>query len=319
MPATPASALKPPSAHNPNIGTSNCLGVLLTTNASCNPVPLPERLYAGGATSHRGFAINGAGPRDLTTGFPWAARPRSSTRFELRLPPPTLPLVGDSVSFVIFHDMGNVFQHPGDMFKSIKNFKQPNRQTCENITTGPVPTGQDPATFYSSFTGTCNFNYYSHAVGVGARYKTPVGPIRADFSYNLNPPVYPVFFDYTAPAALRRSRQPLQLLLQHRTKFLTTCHAASNSHLAPTALSRSQRCASCVISTHYAAAQKAATTPVPTPAAPTMPTDSGIELDRVVAIVNGDLILDSDVDEERRLTALQPYRRLPGILPRQSD
>lgn len=62
-----------------------------------------------------------------------------------------------------------------------------------------------------------------------------------------------------------------------------------------------------VISTHYAAAQKAATTPVPTPAAPTMPTDSGIELDRVVAIVNGDLILDSDVDEERRLTALQPY------------
>jgi outer membrane protein assembly factor BamA len=24
------------------------------------------------------------------------------------------------------------------------------------------------------------------------RYHTPVGPIRLDFSYNLNPPIYPV-------------------------------------------------------------------------------------------------------------------------------
>ena len=56
---------------------------------------------------------------------------------ELRLPPPTLPLVGDSVSFVIFHDMGNVFQHPGDMFKSIKNFRQPNEATCKDIRGAP--------------------------------------------------------------------------------------------------------------------------------------------------------------------------------------
>ena len=33
--------------------------------------------------------------------------------------------------------------------------------------------------------------------GIGIRYKTPVGPIRVDFSYNLNPPIYPVFDDYT--------------------------------------------------------------------------------------------------------------------------
>jgi len=32
---------------------------------------------------------------------------------------------------------------------------------------------------------------------VGLRYGTPVGPIRVDFSYNLNPPIYPVFDDYT--------------------------------------------------------------------------------------------------------------------------
>jgi len=34
----------------------------------------------------------------------------------------------------------------------------------------------------------------------------------------------------------------------------------------------------------------------------------GVELDRLVAVVNGDLILESDVDEERRFEELQPYR-----------
>ena len=106
-----------------------CEGVLLTTNASCDPVPLPERLYAGGATSHRGFGINDAGPRDLTTGYPVGGTAVFVNSFELRLPPPVLPIVGDSVSFVIFHDMGNAFLHAGDMFKSIARFQQPNQQT----------------------------------------------------------------------------------------------------------------------------------------------------------------------------------------------
>jgi outer membrane protein insertion porin family len=169
-----------------NDPTSACFGVLLQTNASCNPVPLPERLYAGGATSHRGFGINGAGPRDLQTGFPVGGSAAFVNTVELRLPAPTLPYVGDSVSFVVFHDMGNVFDHIGDMFPSIKRFHQPNAQTCDPTT---------PANA-SSPVGTCNFNYFSHAVGLGARYKTPVGPIRADFSYNLNPPVYPVIYDF---------------------------------------------------------------------------------------------------------------------------
>ena len=84
---------------------------LLTTNPSCDAVPLPERLYAGGANSHRGFGINGAGPRDLQTGFPVGGKAAFVNSLELRLPPPTLPYVGNSVSFVLFHDMGNVFQN----------------------------------------------------------------------------------------------------------------------------------------------------------------------------------------------------------------
>jgi outer membrane protein insertion porin family len=174
-----------PFGQNPNTSSESCVNSqypnLLQTNASCNAVPLPERLYAGGATSIRGFGINDAGPRDLQTGFPVGGNAVFINTTELRMPPFTLPYVGDNLGFVIFHDMGNVFYHVGDMFPSIAHFHQPNQQTCANV---------------SSAFGTCNFNYFSHDIGLGLRYKTPVGPIRVDFSYNLDPPVYPVIYDF---------------------------------------------------------------------------------------------------------------------------
>ncbi|ADW69668.1 surface antigen (D15) [Granulicella tundricola MP5ACTX9] len=162
---------------NPNAGNAGCAGALVNTNASCNPIPLPERLYAGGATSHRGFPINGAGPRDLQTGYPVGGSGVFVNSLELRMPAPTLPVVGSSISFVVFHDMGNVFQQVSQIGPSFGRFHQPNVGTCKNLTGVNV---------------SCNFNYFSHAIGLGARYATPVGPIRVDFSYNLNPPTYPV-------------------------------------------------------------------------------------------------------------------------------
>jgi outer membrane protein insertion porin family len=194
-----------PNASNAGgqIGVSStaCAGSLLNTNPTCNAVPLPERLYAGGATSHRGFGINDAGPRDLTTGYPVGGSAVVVNSFELRLPPPVLPIVGDSISFVLFHDMGNSFQYPSDMFKSFLHFRQPNRDTCKDLSIPGVAAGTQPtATQQENAVGTCNFNYFSHAVGVGLRYGTPVGPLRADFSYNLDPPIYPVFDDYTGAA-----------------------------------------------------------------------------------------------------------------------
>lgn len=42
----------------------------------------------------------------------------------------------------------------------------------------------------------------------------------------------------------------------------------------------------------------------------------GVVLDRVVAVVNGDVILESDVDEERRFEVIQPYRRSEAELAR---
>ena len=40
---------------------------------------------------------------------------------------------------------------------------------------------------------------------------------------------------------------------------------------------------------------------------------TGVVLDRVVAVVNGDVILESDVDEERRFEEIQPYRTVARI------
>jgi outer membrane protein insertion porin family len=189
-----------PNAYNAGnqigVPSTACSGDLLYTNPTCNAVPLPERLYVGGATSHRGFGINDGGPRDGTTGYPVGGSGAVVNTFELRMPPPTLPLVGDSISFVLFHDMGNAFEYPGDMFKSIVHFHQPDKTECRNLA-GPLAAAGGVA---ASAVGSCNFNYYSHAVGVGLRYGTPVGPIRLDFSYNLNPPIYPVFDDYTGAA-----------------------------------------------------------------------------------------------------------------------
>ncbi len=59
-------------------------------------------------------------------------------------------------------------------------------------------------------------------------------------------------------------------------------------------------------------------TKVVAPALPAMPAAQGDEVDRVVAIVNGQLILDSDVDRERRFAALLPYGEASGPYNREA-
>ncbi len=165
-------------------------------------IPLPERLYAGGPISMRGFSQNAAGPRDPETGFPIGGAGALINSTELRLPPPTLPWLGNTVSFVLFEDMGNVFADASDAWESALRIHQPDREACEDA----VASVNDPSSYTPSGTptstgvqGACDFNYFSHAAGLGLRYHTPVGPIRFDFSYNLNPPIYPVNINYSIP------------------------------------------------------------------------------------------------------------------------
>lgn len=181
-------------ARNTRYGQERAYG-----SASDSLIPLPERLYAGGPISHRGFGGNDAGPRDPETGFPIGGAGALVNSTEVRMPPPLLPFFGDTLSFVLFHDMGNVFTNAGDAWQSAVRIHQPDRGNCKTLATVgdqksylpgglPTSTGQQ---------GSCSFNYFSHAAGVGMRYHTPVGPIRLDFSYNLNPPIYPVNIDYS--------------------------------------------------------------------------------------------------------------------------
>jgi outer membrane translocation and assembly module TamA len=123
----------------------------------------------------RGFGINQAGPRDLSTGLPLGGEAMFINNLELRTPPIPLPFFGNNLSAVVFHDMGNVFTTPSDMVHNLLRFNQQNRMACLNPTTT-----------------TCNFNYMSQAVGTGIRYRTPIGPVSLDLGYNLNPPAFPI-------------------------------------------------------------------------------------------------------------------------------
>jgi outer membrane protein insertion porin family len=157
-------------------------------------VPLAERFFAGGGNSLRGFAINEAGPRDATTGFQVGGEAMFVNNLELRLPPVLLPFIGKDLSPVIFHDMGNVFASTSDLFPSL--FRWSERTEC-------LPTNSPTS---------CNFNYMSHAVGGGIRYRTPIGPVRFDVSYNLNPPRFPI-----GTPSLGQPPPPIEVL--HRVNF----------------------------------------------------------------------------------------------------
>ncbi|UWZ83851.1 POTRA domain-containing protein [Occallatibacter riparius] len=168
-------------------------------------LPLPERLFSGGATSLRGFSINAAGPRDPDTGFPIGGAGALVNSTELRLPPTPLPYLGNALSFVIFHDMGNIFNNSSDVWPSLLRTSQPDRDKCK-ILTKPIPNPNPPPPeilpepsgpeYSTGKSGQCRFDYFAQIPGLGMRYHTPVGPIRLDFSYNLNPPIYPVNVDY---------------------------------------------------------------------------------------------------------------------------
>lgn len=185
-------------ARNTRYGQERAFGF-----GSSEMIPLPERLYAGGATSIRGFSINAAGPRDPDTGYPIGGAGTLINSTELRLPPPTLPYFGDTLSFVLFHDMGNVFTNAGDAWPSILRVRQPDRDNCKKLTppTGPSDSQTEPApagpSTSTGIQGACSFNYFSHTPGLGLRYHTPVGPVRLDFSYSLNPPTFPINVNYS--------------------------------------------------------------------------------------------------------------------------
>jgi outer membrane protein assembly complex protein YaeT len=139
-------------------------------------IPLPDLFFSGGSNSLRGFAINQAGPRDPQTGYAVGGQGLFVNNLELRTPPVLLPYVGDNLGFVFFHDMGNVFNTAQQIGPGLIRIHQPSITACS------TPGSKVP----------CNYSYNNQAVGIGLRYKTPVGPVRGDISYTFNPTRYPI-------------------------------------------------------------------------------------------------------------------------------
>jgi outer membrane translocation and assembly module TamA len=121
----------------------------------------------------------------MVTGFPVGGQALLVNQFELRFPPPTLPFLGNNLSPVIFEDAGNVFSTPNEMFPSILRAHPGQCNTASSSTT-------------------CDFNYFNHAVGFGVRYRTPIGPVRLDLGYSLNPTRFPVLDDPAHPLQTSR-------------------------------------------------------------------------------------------------------------------
>jgi len=153
-----------------------CPGVAQTTCENLTVIPLAERFLSGGGNSHRGFGLNQAGPRDPVTGFPLGGSGLFLNNAELRLPPLRMPYVQDNLSLAFFWDAGNVFTDGRTMLDNLLRWRQKDPAVCLQ---------NSPAA------AKCDFSYVSNAVGIGVRYKTPIGPVRFDFGYNLNPPAFP--------------------------------------------------------------------------------------------------------------------------------
>jgi outer membrane protein assembly complex protein YaeT len=152
--------------------------------AGISVIPLPEVFFAGGGNSHRGFGLNQAGPRDPDSGFPVGGTALFVNSEELRFPQVTLPYLGEGFGFAIFHDMGNVFTAGHDMLKGLLRWHQPDPAQCLLANPGAIIPACE--TYFNN----SGYDYTSHAVGLGLRYKTPIGPLRFDFGYNLNPTYY---------------------------------------------------------------------------------------------------------------------------------
>jgi len=138
-------------ARSTRIGIEEPLG-----DSNAFDIPLPERFFAGGGSSLRGLGLNQAGPRDAKTGFPLGGLAmllfNQEVRFPMRLPFLRVPLGG-----AVFYDAGNVFSRSNRITFRLRP---------------PSPT---------------DLNYFSHSIGMGFRYATPVGPVRLDLGYQLNP------------------------------------------------------------------------------------------------------------------------------------
>jgi outer membrane protein insertion porin family len=143
-------------------------------------LPISERFFSGGSTTLRGFGYEEAGPRQVIVPL---GQFHDSGGHPVGVNPFTVPIGGNAqvivnlearvplnanVQAVPFYDGGNVFRSIGDMFHP------------KPIT----PTGR----FIDDLNAQNLRVRWSHTVGLGFRFKTPLGGALAiDYGFLLNP------------------------------------------------------------------------------------------------------------------------------------
>jgi outer membrane protein insertion porin family len=148
-------------------------------------LPISERFFSGGSTTLRGFNFEEAGPREVVIPL---GEFRDQDDNVVFLNPFTVPVGGNaltvfnlearipitrSIQAVPFYDGGNVFRRVGDLFGR----SDPT----------PVPPGDILAQINAH-----NLRArWSHTVGLGFRFQTPIGgALSVDYGFLLNRPEF---------------------------------------------------------------------------------------------------------------------------------
>src|SRR5262249_45712626 len=165
-------------------------------------LPISERFFAGGSTTLRGFGYQEAGPRQVIV--PQGEFHDSSGKL-VGVNPFTVPLGGNAmvvtnlearvpvtpdIQVVPFYDGGNVFRSIGDIFRR----------------TSATPTGN----FVDDVNAQNLRVRWTNTVGVGFRFKTPLGGALAiDYGFLLNPSEFliPQNLNTTPTTAIYRLHQ----------------------------------------------------------------------------------------------------------------